>query len=29
MPYGEWKAKYQTPASAEQLAAFDSNKPAD
>lgn len=23
MPYGEWKTKYQTPASAEQKAAFD------
>ncbi len=23
MPYGEWKAKYQKPASEEQMAAFD------
>ena len=23
MPYGEWKDKYQTPATPEQLAAFD------
>lgn len=23
MPYGEWKARYQSEASAEQLAAFD------
>ena len=23
MPYGEWKKKYQTPATAEQLATFD------
>ena len=29
MPYDEWKAKYQAPASAEQLAAFEANKPAD
>ena len=29
MPYGDWKAKYQTEATAEQLAAFDKNKPAD
>lgn len=24
MPYSEWKSKYQTPATAEQLAAFES-----
>ena len=29
MPYNEWKAKYQTEATAEQLAAFEKNKPAD
>ena len=29
MPYSEWKAKYQTEATAEQLAAFEKNKPAD
>jgi hypothetical protein len=29
MPYGEWKEKYQTPASAEQLAAFENSKPGD
>ena len=29
MPYDEWKAKYQAPASAEQLSAFEANKPAD
>ncbi len=29
MPYGEWKEKYQTEATAEQLAAFDKSKPAD
>ncbi len=29
MPYAEWKAKYQKEASAEQLAAFDQNKPQD
>ncbi|MDX1734533.1 MAG: DUF1244 domain-containing protein [Halioglobus sp.] len=29
MPYGEWKDRYQTPATPEQLAAFDRNKPAD
>ena len=29
MPYEEWKAKYQTEATAEQLAAFEKNKPAD
>ena len=28
MPYGEWKDKYQTEATAEQLAAFEKNKPA-
>jgi hypothetical protein len=27
MTYGEWKAKYQTEASAEQLAAFEASKP--
>jgi hypothetical protein len=27
MPYGEWKSKYQTPASPEQLADFEKNKP--
>lgn len=27
MPYEAWKAKHQTPANAEQLAAFDKNKP--
>lgn len=26
MPYDEWKAKYQTPATAEQKAAFDGRK---
>ncbi|MDX5333840.1 MAG: DUF1244 domain-containing protein [Gammaproteobacteria bacterium] len=29
MPYAEWKAKYQQEASAEQLAAFDQNRPQD
>jgi hypothetical protein len=29
MPYAEWKARYQTEATAEQLAAFDKNKPSD
>ncbi len=29
MPYGEWKNKYQTEATAEQLAAFEQHKPAD
>jgi hypothetical protein len=29
MPYAEWKDQYQTPASAEQQAAFERNKPAD
>jgi hypothetical protein len=29
MPYDEWKAKYQTEASPEQLAAFEQNKPQD
>ncbi|RLQ21892.1 DUF1244 domain-containing protein [Seongchinamella sediminis] len=28
MPYGEWKARYQTEATAEQRAAFEKNKPA-
>lgn len=28
MPYAEWKQRYQREASAEQLAAFDQNKPA-
>jgi hypothetical protein len=27
MPYGEWKSTYQTPASREQLADFEKNKP--
>ncbi|EEE43635.1 DUF1244 domain-containing protein [Roseibium alexandrii] len=27
MPYGDWKAKYQTEATAAQKAAFDKNKP--
>ncbi|PVB62531.1 DUF1244 domain-containing protein [Labrenzia sp. 011] len=27
MPYDEWKAKYQSEASAEQQAAFEKNKP--
>lgn len=27
MPYGEWKEKYQAPATPEQLAAFEKNKP--
>ena len=27
MPYGEWKARHQREASAEQLAAFEKNKP--
>ena len=29
MPYAEWKAKYQTEATAEQLATFDTKKPTD
>ena len=29
MPYAEWKDKHQKEASAEQLAAFDQNKPKD
>lgn len=29
MPYSEWKDKYQTPATAEQQAAFEKNKPTD
>lgn len=29
MPYGEWKAKYQTEASGDQLKAFDQNRPKD
>ena len=29
MPYDDWKAKYQTEASAEQKAAYEQNKPAD
>ena len=29
MPYSEWKSRYQNEATAEQLAAFDRNKPAD
>ena len=28
MPYDEWKEKYQTEATAEQLAGFEVNKPA-
>jgi hypothetical protein len=27
MPYEQWKEKYQTPATAEQMAAFDKGKP--
>jgi hypothetical protein len=27
MPYEQWKEKYQTPATAEQVAAFDKGKP--
>ena len=27
MPYAEWQEKHQKPASAEQLAAFEANKP--
>ena len=27
MPYGEWKDKYQTDATPDQLAAFEENKP--
>ena len=29
MPYGEWKQRYQTEATPEQLAAFEKSKPAD
>jgi hypothetical protein len=29
MPYDEWKAKYQTEATAEKLAAFETNKPGE
>ncbi|AQA18311.1 deoxycytidine triphosphate deaminase [Halioglobus japonicus] len=29
MPYGEWKARYQTKATPEQMAAFANNKPAE
>jgi hypothetical protein len=29
MPYGEWKAQYQTEATPEQLAALERNKSAD
>lgn len=29
MPYEEWKQKYQTEATPEQLAAFEQNKPSD
>ena len=29
MPYSEWKALHQAPASAEQLAEFDANKSMD
>jgi hypothetical protein len=28
MPYEQWKAQYQSEATAEQLAAFDAHKPA-
>ena len=29
MPYGEWRAKYQTEASAETQTAFEENRPKD
>ena len=29
MPYAEWKEKYQTEATPEQIAAFEKNKPAE
>ena len=29
MPYGEWKKRYQTPATGEQLAAFAERNPED
>ncbi len=29
MPYDEWKSRYQTEATTEQLAAFEKSKPAD
>ncbi len=29
MPYGDWKAKHRSEASADQLAAYEVNKPAD
>ena len=29
MPYADWKAQYQTEATAEQQAAYEQNKPAD
>jgi hypothetical protein len=29
MPYDDWKAQYQSDASAAQLADFEKNKPAD
>ena len=29
MPYAEWQARYQTEAKAEQLAAFEKNRPRD
>ncbi len=29
MPYAEWKARYQSEATAEQKAAYEQNKPAD
>lgn len=29
MPYDQWKSQYQTEASADQLAAFEKNRPAD
>ena len=29
MPYAQWKGKYQTPATPQQMAAFDKGKPAE
>lgn len=29
MPYAEWKSAYQTPATPEQMAAFEARKPRD
>lgn len=29
MPYGDWKSQYQTEASADKLADFEKNRPAD